>query len=107
MAGAASALFLLDIKGRVLTWPDYRRKTLLHQAHRETGSFRFTSLLSSTHSRNANPHSLATLLSIEGRSAVSRSGRGRQRRNLHQVFKHYFEELEEESLRDNFVSLAV
>jgi len=60
-----------------------RRGTLLHQAHRETGSFRFTSLLSSTHSRKVNPHSLAPLLFIEGRCAVSRSGRARQRRDLH------------------------
>ncbi|GJN17943.1 hypothetical protein PR202_gb05051 [Eleusine coracana subsp. coracana] len=62
MAGAVSALFLLDIKGRVLVWRDYRGDVSALQAERF-----FTKLLDK------------------------------------EVFKHYFEELEEESLRDNFV----
>ncbi|XBJ19823.1 hypothetical protein VPH35_010751 [Triticum aestivum] len=62
MAGAVSALFLLDIKGRVLVWRDYRGDVTALQAERF-----FTKLLDK------------------------------------EVFKHYFEELEEESLRDNFV----
>lgn len=34
MAGAASALFLLDIKGRVLVWRDYRGDVSATQAER-------------------------------------------------------------------------
>jgi hypothetical protein len=34
MAGAASALFLLDIKGRVLIWRDYRGDVSATQAER-------------------------------------------------------------------------
>lgn len=34
MAGAASALFLLDIKGRVLVWRDYRGDVSSVQAER-------------------------------------------------------------------------
>lgn len=34
MAGAASALFLLDIKGRVLVWRDYRGDVTSVQAER-------------------------------------------------------------------------
>lgn len=34
MAGAASALFLLDIKGRVLVWRDYRGDVSAAQAER-------------------------------------------------------------------------
>lgn len=34
MAGAASALFLLDIKGRVLVWRDYRGDVSSTQAER-------------------------------------------------------------------------
>ncbi|EMS61432.1 AP-1 complex subunit mu-1 [Triticum urartu] len=62
MAGAVSALFLLDIKGRVLVWRDFRGDVTAVQAERF-----FTKLLDK------------------------------------EVFNHYFEELEEESLRDNFV----
>lgn len=34
MAGAASALFLLDIKGRILVWRDYRGDVSSVQAER-------------------------------------------------------------------------
>ncbi|KAK9208602.1 hypothetical protein WN944_000960 [Citrus x changshan-huyou] len=34
MAGAVSALFLLDIKGRVLVWRDYRGDVSAKQAKR-------------------------------------------------------------------------
>lgn len=34
MAGAASALFLLDIKGRVLVWRDYRGDVTAAQAEK-------------------------------------------------------------------------
>jgi len=89
MAGAASALFLLDIKGRVLIWRDYRGDVSALDAERfftkliEKQVPSALPLFSFTHSHNANPHSLAPLLFIEGRSAVSRSGRARQRRDLH------------------------
>ena len=34
MAGAASALFLLDVKGRVLIWRDYRGDVTAFEAER-------------------------------------------------------------------------
>ncbi|CAL1390528.1 unnamed protein product [Linum trigynum] len=111
MAGAASALFLLDIKGRILIWRDYRGDVSASQAERffsklldrqidlqsqdpvvyEDGTtYMFIQhnniylLVATKHNCNA-----ASLLLFLHRTV--------------QVFKHYFEELEEESLRDNFV----
>ncbi|KAF6997201.1 hypothetical protein CFC21_013451 [Triticum aestivum] len=145
MAGAVSALFLLDIKGRVLVWRDYRGDVTALQAERF-----FTKLLDKEVSAPVlSSPLLSDLCSIELRSELcpASASRGHQgdaevhspvvhdgagvsytfiqhnnvflltaaRQNcnaasillfLHRlvdVFKHYFEELEEESLRDNFV----
>ncbi|GAU21347.1 hypothetical protein TSUD_189340 [Trifolium subterraneum] len=76
MSGAASALFLLDIKGRVLIWRDYRGDVTAVEAERF-----FTKLIE----KEGDPQSQDPVVYDNG------------------VFKHYFEELEEESLRDNFV----
>ncbi|KAK9069610.1 hypothetical protein SSX86_011514 [Deinandra increscens subsp. villosa] len=111
MAGAASALFLLDIKSRVLVWRDYRGDVSALQVERfltkhiekegDPGSqdpvvfdngvtymfIQHNNLYLMTASRqNCNAASLILFL-----------------HRLVDVFKHYFEELEEESLRDNFV----
>ncbi|BBG94044.1 Clathrin adaptor complexes medium subunit family protein [Prunus dulcis] len=111
MAGAVSALFLLDIKGRVLIWRDYRGDVSAVQAERF-----FTKLIE----KEVDPESHDPVVHDNGVSYlfiqhnnVYLMTASRQNCNaasllffLHRivdVFKHYFEELEEESLRDNFV----
>ncbi|XP_065874989.1 AP-1 complex subunit mu-2-like isoform X2 [Euphorbia lathyris] len=111
MAGAASAFFLLDIKGRVMIWRDYRGDVSAVQAERF-----FTKLIE----EEGDPHSLDPVVYDNGvtymyilHNNVYLMTASRQNCNaasillfLHRVvdvFKHYFEELEEESLRDNFV----
>ncbi|XP_027346486.1 AP-1 complex subunit mu-2 isoform X2 [Abrus precatorius] len=111
MAGAASALFLLDIKGRVLIWRDYRGDVSAVEAERF-----FTKLIE----KEGDPQSQHPVVYDNGvtylfiqHSNVFLMTATRQNCNaasllffLHRtvdVFKHYFEELEEESLRDNFV----
>ncbi|KAM1170844.1 hypothetical protein ACFX15_020720 [Malus domestica] len=111
MAGAVSALFLLDIKGRVLIWRDYRGDVSAAQAERF-----FTKLIE----KEVDPESHDPVVHDNGVSYlfiqhnnVYLMAASRQNCNaasllffLHRivdVFKHYFEELEEESLRDNFV----
>ncbi|XP_045833326.1 AP-1 complex subunit mu-2-like isoform X1 [Trifolium pratense] len=111
MSGAASALFLLDIKGRVLIWRDYRGDVSAVEAERF-----FTKLIE----KEGDPESQDPVVYDNGvsymfvqHSNVYLMTATRQNCNaasliffLHRivdVFKHYFEELEEESLRDNFV----
>ncbi|KAJ8438529.1 hypothetical protein Cgig2_024618 [Carnegiea gigantea] len=111
MSGAASALFLLDIKGRVLIWRDYRGDVSAVQAERF-----FTKLIE----KEGDPQSQDPVVHDNGitymfvqHNNVYLMAAARQNCNaasillfLHRVvdvFKHYFEELEEESLRDNFV----
>ncbi|KAK3028197.1 hypothetical protein RJ639_039480 [Escallonia herrerae] len=111
MAGAASALFLLDIKGRVLVWRDYRGDVSAVQAERF-----FTKFIE----KEGDPASQDPVVYDNGvtymfiqHNNVYLMTASRQNCNaaslllfLHRlvdVFKHYFEELEEESLRDNFV----
>ncbi|KAM1295404.1 hypothetical protein ACFX2H_015216 [Malus domestica] len=111
MAGAASALFLLDIKGRVLIWRDYRGDVSAVQAERF-----FTKFIE----KEGDPQSQDPVVYDNGVSYMFVQHNNiylmiasRQNCNaaslllfLHRVidvFKHYFEALEEESLRDNFV----
>ncbi|GMH20741.1 hypothetical protein Nepgr_022583 [Nepenthes gracilis] len=111
MSGAASALFLLDIKGRVLIWRDYRGDVSAVQAERF-----FTKLIE----KEGDPQSQDPVVYDDGitymfiqHNNVYLMTASRQNSNaaslllfLHRivdVFKYYFEELEEESLRDNFV----
>ncbi|CAN1295543.1 AP-1 complex subunit mu-2 [Linum perenne] len=108
---AVSALFLLDIKGRVLVWRDYRGDVTALQAEKF-----FTKLIE----KEGDPQSQDPVVYDNGvsymfiqHSNVYLMTASRQNCNaasllsfLHRVvdvFKHYFEELEEESLRDNFV----
>ncbi|KAJ8440319.1 hypothetical protein Cgig2_012755 [Carnegiea gigantea] len=131
MAGAASGLFLLDVKGRVLIWRDYRGDVTAVEAERF-----FTKLLGKeVRFVSEFRHFRVWMFDREKKDDVISQGpvvhdRGvtymfvqhnnlylmtasRQNCNaashllfLHrviQVLKHYFEELEEESLRDNFV----
>ncbi|KAG5536952.1 hypothetical protein RHGRI_024398 [Rhododendron griersonianum] len=111
MAGAASALFILDVKGRCLIWRDYRGDVTSVQAERY-----FSKLLEKegdieTHGPVGYDNGV-TYMFIQ-HSNVFLMTASRQNCNaaslllfLHRivdVFKHYFEEFEEESLRDNFV----
>ncbi|KAL6577903.1 AP-1 complex subunit mu-2 [Orobanche minor] len=124
MAGAASALFLLDIKGKVLVWRDYRGDVSAVQAERfftkliekegdpeshdpvvyDNGiTYMFIQhsnvYLMTASRQNCNAASLLLFLHrVVGVCTISKS-----EAFMDNVFKHYFEELEEESLRDNFV----
>ncbi|KAJ0506969.1 putative clathrin adaptor, mu subunit, Longin-like domain superfamily, AP complex, mu/sigma subunit [Helianthus annuus] len=111
MAGAASALFLLDIKGRVLVWRDYRGDVSALQAER----FFTKHIEKEGDAGNQGPvvyDKGVTYMFIQHNNLYLMTA-SRQNCNaaslllfLHRlvdVFKHYFEELEEESLRDNFV----
>ncbi|KAL5708672.1 AP-1 complex subunit mu-2 [Ranunculus cassubicifolius] len=83
MSGAASTLFLLNIKGRVLVWRDYRGDVTALQAEKM-----FTKLIE----KEVDPDSQSPVVCDNGVSYMFI-----QHNNV------YFEELEEESLRDNFV----
>ncbi|CAI0447511.1 unnamed protein product [Linum tenue] len=111
MAGAASALFLLDIKGRILIWRDYRGDVSSSQAERF-----FSKLLDrqiDLQSQDPVVYEDGTTYMFIQHNNIYLLVATKQNCNaaslllfLHrtvQVFKHYFEELEEESLRDNFV----
>lgn len=111
MAVAASALFILDMKGRVLIWRDYRGDISSSQAEQF-----FSNLLAKeSDAASQNPvvyDNGVTYLFIQHNNVYLMTA-SRQNSNaaslllfLHrvvEVFKHYFEVLEEESLRDNFV----
>ncbi|KAK9832883.1 hypothetical protein WJX74_000672 [Apatococcus lobatus] len=107
---AASAVFILDLKGRPILIRDYRGDVSTKSAERfitkvneleETGKvspiiydegvtyiyIQYSNLYLLTVARN-NINSAAILLFLH---------------KLREVFSHYFRELEEESLRDNFV----
>ncbi len=107
---AASAVFILDLKGRPILIRDYRGDVSTKYAERfitkvneleETGKvspiiydegvtyiyIQYSNLYLLTVARN-NINAAAILLFLH---------------KLREVFSHYFRELEEESLRDNFV----
>lgn len=111
MSGAASAIFLLDMKGRVLVWRDYRGDVPAAMAERF-----FAKLLEGEEdpaSREPVIHDDGVTYLFIQHNNVYLMAASKQNCNaaslllfLHRVvdvFKHYFEELEEESLRDNFV----
>ncbi|GBG85633.1 hypothetical protein CBR_g40361 [Chara braunii] len=108
---AASALYILDLKGRVLIWRDYRGDVPASQAER---------FFAKVMEGEGDPSSHAPVIFDDGVTYLFIQHNNlylmtatRQNCNatsmllfLHRVvdvFKHYFEELEEESLRDNFV----
>ncbi|XP_071723682.1 AP-1 complex subunit mu-2-like [Rutidosis leptorrhynchoides] len=111
MSGAASALFLLDIKGRVLIWRDYRGDVSAVRTERF-----FTKLIE----KEGDPQSRdpivfdngVTYLFIQHNNlylvvaSTQNCNAASLLLFLHRivhVFKHYFKEFQEESLRDNFV----
>ncbi|CAN4100507.1 unnamed protein product [Withania somnifera] len=111
MAGATSALFLLDIKGRCLISRDYRGDVSVQQIEKF-----FTKLLEKEGDLESHgpvcyengvnymfvQHKNIYLLAASRQNSNAASLLVFLHRVVH-VFKHYFEELEEESLRDNFV----
>ncbi|KAL0417144.1 UNVERIFIED_CONTAM: AP-1 complex subunit mu-2 [Sesamum latifolium] len=111
MAGATSALYILDIKGRCLISRDYRGQVSAAQVEKF-----FSKLLEKEDDiESQGPVCFENGVSYMfiQHSNVYLMTASRQNCNvasllffLHRVvdvFKHYFEELEEESLRDNFV----
>lgn len=111
MAGATSALFFLDIKGRCLISRDYRGDISAVQAEKF-----FAKLLEKEGDIESHGPVCyddgVTYMFIQHNNIFLMTA-SRQNSNaaslllfLHRVvdvFRHYFEELEEESLRDNFV----
>ncbi|KAK4719518.1 hypothetical protein R3W88_017856 [Solanum pinnatisectum] len=111
MAGAISALFLLDMKGRCLISRDYRGDVSAQQVEKF-----FTKLLEKEgdleydgpvcHENGVNymfiQHKNIYLMAASKQNSNAASLLFFLHRVV-DVFKHYFEELEEESLRDNFV----
>ncbi|KAL0441018.1 UNVERIFIED_CONTAM: AP-1 complex subunit mu-2 [Sesamum radiatum] len=111
MAGATSALYILDIKGRCLISRDYRGQVSAAQVEKF-----FSKLLEKEDDiESQGPVCFENGVSYMfiQHSNVYLMTASRQNCNvasllffLHRVvdvFKHYFEELKEESLRDNFV----
>ncbi|KAL8106343.1 hypothetical protein AgCh_029938 [Apium graveolens] len=111
MAGAASALFILDIIGRILVRHDYRGDVSASQAEKS-----FANLIDKQGDSDSQDPVVydngVTYMFIQHNNVYLMIA-SRQDCNaasllsfLHRVvnvFGHYFEELEEESLRDNFV----
>ena len=107
---AASALFVLDLKGRVLLSRDYRGDVNPKQAERfitklneleESG--RVTPVIldegvSYIYVQYSNLYLLAVAKNNINAGAILLF-----LHKLKEIFTHYFQELEEESLRDNFV----
>ncbi|KAM3374617.1 AP-1 complex subunit mu-2 isoform X2 [Capsicum galapagoense] len=111
MAGATSALFLLDMKGRCLISRDYRGDVTAQLVEKV-----FTKLLEKEEDLESHGpvcHENGVNYMFIQHKNIYLLAASRQNSNaasllffLHRVvdvFKHYFEELEEESLRDNFV----
>ncbi|XP_057516033.1 AP-1 complex subunit mu-2-like [Amaranthus tricolor] len=111
MSGAASALYLLDVKGRILICRDFRGDISSLEAERF-----FTNLIrKQEYSMSQGPviHEKGVTYMFVQHNNLYLMAASRQNCNaaslllfLHrlvQVFKYYFEELQEESLRDNFV----
>jgi AP-1 complex subunit mu len=109
---SVSAIFILDVKGRVLIYRDYRGDV----------STKFADKFMSKLNESEDSGKLSPILHDEGvtyiylqHSNVYLLAVTRQNVNatavmvfLHRlvdVFKHYFEEVEEESIRDNFVTV--
>jgi AP-1 complex subunit mu len=109
---SVSALFVLDVKGRVLIYRDYRGDVSTKFAERF-----MTKLNESEDSGRLSPvlhdegvtylylqHANVYLLAVT-RQNVNAAAVVVFLHRLIEVFKHYFEVVEEESIRDNFVTV--
>lgn len=107
---AISALFFLDVKGRVIIHRDYRgdistkfAEKFMSKVNEYEESGKLTPVIHDeginyVYLQHANLYVLAvTRTNVNAASVVLFLHR------LVDVFKHYFQELEEESIRDNFV----
>eukprot|EP00850_Spirogloea_muscicola_P003043 SM000012S25305 [mRNA] locus=s12:266913:269760:+ [translate_table: standard] len=111
MAGAASALYLLDMKGRVLIWKDYRGDVPASMAERFFGKLMEGEGDPTSHNPIIYDDGVTYLftqhnnvyLMIASRQNCNAASLLLFLHRVVDVLKHYFEELEEESLRDNFV----
>jgi AP-1 complex subunit mu len=109
---AVSAVFILDARGRVLIYRDYRGDVSARHAERfmarlaeSEDSGRLPPVLhddgvSCVHLPHANVHLLAV-----SRGNMNAAAAVVFLRHLVAVFAHYFGEVEEESVRDNFVTV--
>ncbi|KAL0356195.1 UNVERIFIED_CONTAM: AP-1 complex subunit mu-2 [Sesamum radiatum] len=108
MAGATSALYILDIKGRCLISRDYRGQVSAAQVEKffskllEKESLKAQCALKNGVSYMFIQHSNVYLMTASRQNCNVASLLFFLHRVV-DVFKHYFDELEEESLRDNFV----
>lgn len=107
---AISAIFFLDVKGRVIIYRDYRGDVSPKYADKfmtkineledvgKLSPILYDDGVTYVYLQHMNLYILAvTRLNVNAASVVLFLHR------LVEVFKHYFQELEEESLRDNFV----
>ncbi|KAK4763679.1 hypothetical protein SAY87_013117 [Trapa incisa] len=112
MVGAVSAPSLHDIKGRVLVWRDYRGDVSAVQAERFLTKL-IEKDVDDPRSQDPVVYDKGVAYLFIQHNNLYLTAAAKQNCNaarllffLHRVvdvFKHYFEELEEESLRDNFV----
>jgi len=107
---SVSALFFLDVKGRILIYRDYRGDISSKYAEKfisKVNELKDSGKLSPVlHDEGVTyvylQHSNVYLLAVT-RENVNAASVLVFLHRLVDVFKHYFEELEEESIRDNFV----
>ncbi|KAK9916309.1 hypothetical protein WJX75_001084 [Coccomyxa subellipsoidea] len=107
---AASAVFILDLKGHVILFRDYRGDVPIRYAERfitklneleEAG--KVTPIISDEGVSYLYVQYSNLYLLIVSRENVNAASMLLFLHKLREVFVHYFNELEEESLRDNFV----
>jgi Clathrin adaptor complex small chain len=110
-SGAASAIFILDLKGKVLLSRDYRgdvpvkfaerfitKLSVLEEAGQLSPIIYDDEGVTYLYIQYSNLYLLAVTRNNTNATAILAF-----LHSLLEVFKHYFTELEEESLRDNFV----
>jgi hypothetical protein len=107
---SVSAVFVLDVKGRILIYRDYRGDISIKYAEKfmsKVNELEDSGKLSPViHDDGVTyiylQHSNVYLLAVT-RDNVNATAVVLFLHRLVEVFKHYFQELEEESIRDNFV----
>jgi len=107
---SVSAVFVLDVKGRILIYRDYRGDISIKYAEKfmsKVNELEDSGKLSPVICDDGVTyiylqHSNVYLLAVT-RDNVNATAVVLFLHRLVEVFKHYFQELEEESIRDNFV----
>lgn len=109
---SVSGIFILDVKGRILIYRDYRgdvstkyAERFMSKVNESEDSGKLSPVL---HDEGVSyiylQHSNVYLLAVT-RQNVNATAVMVFLHRLIEVFKHYFEEVEEESIRDNFVTV--